>query len=103
MDKILEIGNKQIIRGLVLMIAEAAGINGASLELIKTALKPHGYNIEKDEVMMVCQYLEGKGLIRIETFKNEVLKISRDIAYIMPDGIDVLEGTMKVDGINLRG
>ena len=41
--------------------------------------------------------------MRIDTTSNEVLNIRREIAHITPKGIDVLEGTEIINGIELGG
>ena len=65
-------------------------------------MKKEGYAVTQKDVSAACRYLEGKGLILVKSVKNDVLKINRDIAHIMPDGVDVLEGTKTVEGIELN-
>lgn len=101
MSNAMQIINKQLLRGLALRIAEAAEPIGAGMDVIESTLNRYGYTFTKNEILTACLYLEGKGLVRMEHAGNEALNISRDIAHIKPDGIDVLEGTKKVDGITL--
>jgi len=100
MDNV-QIAANQILRGLVLNITREADPLGASAELIRAILKQHGHSLDKSDVKGICKYLEGKGLVKINGTKNEVLKVSRFIAYITPTGIDVLEGTIQIEGIEL--
>jgi len=102
-SKLIEVSTMQIIRGFVLTICNQANPQGASVELIQAALKPYGHSIELDDVLSICKYLEGKGLVEMETVSNTVLKISRNITHLTPKGVDVLEGTEVVSGIQLAG
>ena len=99
----VKIAANQLHRGLALRTVSEAEPVGASVELIRTVFKQHGYDFEKNEVMAICRYLEGKGLINISNSNNSVLGISRFISTITPKGIDVLEGTVQVEGIELEG
>lgn len=103
MNNAVRIIEKQVLRGLVLGISNQAEPLGAGVDIIQSTLKQHGYNLIKDEILTACNYLQGKGLVRMEHVENEVLKLSRDIAHITPKGVDVLEGTEKIDGIELGG
>lgn len=101
MSSLQQITEKQVLRGLVLKIAEAAEPLGAGTEVIKAAVGKHGYGASKSDIADCCRYLEGKDLITMEKVENEVLGISRDIAHITSKGVDVLEGTETVSGIEL--
>ena len=92
---------KQLLRGLALRFAHLAGSVGAGTDVIKALLKQDGFNLNIGDIQEACGYLEGKGLIRMEHPGNAVLKINRDISYITPKGVDVLEGTVTVEGIEL--
>ena len=100
MDKV-QIATNQIQRGMVLKIIHEAQPLGAGLEVITAVLKQHGHALDREAVMTLCKYLEGKQLIHIENLGNAILKLNRDIAHITPQGIDVLEGTQAVEGIAL--
>jgi hypothetical protein len=65
-------------------------------------MKRYGYAASEDDIHACCNYLAGKGLITMQKIENKVLGISRDIAHITPEGTDVLEGTVTIDGITLR-
>ena len=96
-----QVATNHVLRGLTLGISHAAGNQGASILIIQTMLKQEGYNLNISDIMAICQYLEGKGLIEIENIRNPIQKISRDIIKITPKGIDVLEGTEQVNGLEL--
>ena len=100
MDKI-QVATNQVLRGLVLQTINEA--KGAGMELICAVLKQHGYTVDKAEVIIICHYLKGKNLITVDSVGNKGVGIHRDIAYITPQGIDTLEGTLEVDGIELSG
>ena len=97
----LQIAANHIHRGMILKMAREADPLGASVELLRAVIKQHGYNLEKSEIMGMCKYLEGKGLVNISGAKNDALQVSRFIASITPKGIDVLEGTVQIEGIEL--
>ena len=97
----MQIATNKVLRGLVLNLVFAAEEMGASMQVIRSALKPYGYSLEDNEIMHLCKYLEGKGLVKITGAKNEALKIDRHISCITSKGIDVLEGTIEVEGVEL--
>ncbi len=101
MSNAAEIIGKQVLRGEVLNIVCGAEPYGAGTETIHAFLKKKGYAVDKDGIAALCNYLAGKGLIKIERAENKVLDIKRDIAQITPEGVDVLEGTVTVEGIEL--
>lgn len=92
----------QILRGKVLMICAEAEPLGAGTEVIAAALRKEGYAVNTADVDKICKYLEQKNLIDIDTIENKVLDLRRDIAHITPCGIDFLEGTTVVQGVELE-
>jgi hypothetical protein len=95
---------QQILRGRILTLSqEAAPIGGASIEVLTAALKQQGFSVGKQEITEACDYLSGKGLIRMDNVNNETLGISRSIAHITPEGIDALEGTQHIIGVIIGG
>ena len=103
MSKLLDAAAARALRGLVLSMAGEAAPLGVSTAVIKSALRLHGYSVNEEEALIVCRYLEGRGLIRMESLKNDVLKVGYDIAHITPGGMDVLDGMKPADGIELEG
>ncbi len=101
MNNPTEIVDRQVLRGEILNIVCGAEPYGAGTETIHAFLKKKGYTVDKDGIASLCNYLEGKGLIQVEHAVNKVLGIKRDIARITPYGVDVLEGTKTIDGIEL--
>lgn len=102
MSKLLDVTEKQILRGCCLNICEQAEPLGAGTEVIYSALKRMGYaDYTKDDIEEACIYLEKKGLVKLEYVKSEVLNIKRCIAHITPKGTDLLEGTITEEGIEL--
>jgi len=98
-----KIATSQVLRGVVLQIVRDAEPLGASTEIIRAAVKQHGYELNNSEITTICNYLKGKHLIRLQNLGNAILKIHREIAYITPQGIDATEGTLEVDGIVFGG
>jgi len=102
-SKLIEAASEKVLRGLVLEILSQAEPTGATTELIQAALKPYAHTLTKDAVLSVCHYLKGKGLATTEGVSNDRLNISRVIVHITPKGVDVLEGTESVSGVELAG
>lgn len=101
MSSIAKVVEKQVLRGLVLRITEAAEPLGAGTEVILAAIRQYGYSASKDDIAECCNYLQGKELVKVERVGNTVLGLSRDIAHITPKGVDALEGTEQIDGVVL--
>lgn len=100
-EKILEVTGKMILRGNILKICEIAQPLGAAQEVIIGAMRKEGYSCSEEDVRNACEYLQGKGLILLEDIHNDVLQIHRTLAKITPKGIDVLDGLVPEDGIQL--
>lgn len=96
-----QIMEKQVLRGMILKISNAAEPLGAGTDIIQSAIKQYGYSVSKEDILIGCKYLQGKGLVIVKNVSNEVLGISRDIVHITSKGIDVLEGTVITEGIEL--
>ena len=95
MSKLLDVTEKQILRGCCLNICEQT-------EVIYSALKRMGYtDYAKSDIEEACVYLEKKGLVRLEYVKNDILNIRRCIAHITAKGTDFLEGAVQEEGIEL--
>lgn len=90
-----------MLRGRVLQVCFQSGRLGAGTELIAAALKKEGFPTPENEIDDACRYLEGKGLVSIKEVEGAIMGISRRISYITPADIDALEGTLKVEGIEL--
>lgn len=101
MSNLTDIVRKQILRGDILQICNATGNEGAGVKLIRSALKSEGVTVTEDDVTDACDYLEGKGLIKTKSFDNRIQGIKGTISYITPNGIDVLEGTKAVEGVEI--
>ncbi len=103
MNKLLDITEKQMLRGYVLKICEFSEPLGAGIEVVESALKKEGFYYERKDIEDACNYLQGKGFIKLENIKNSILNIDRTIAKITPLGIDLLEGTTQTEGVILNG
>lgn len=101
--KMIEIAKAQELRGYVLRIACEAQPCGAGFQFIEILLGQIKLSANADEIKNAALYLKEKGLVRIESASNEAKGISRDIVHITPKGIDVLEGTEEISGIQLVG
>ena len=102
MSKLLDVTEKQILRGCCLNICEQAEPLGAGTEVIYSALKKSGYtDYAKSDIEEACVYLEKKGLVRLEYVKNDILNIKRCIAHITAKGTDFLEGAVQEEGLEL--
>ena len=102
MSRILDVTEKQILRGCCLKICEQAEPLGAGTEVIYAVLKKSGYGAyEKADITEACEYLQKKGFVRLELVKNDILNIHRCIAHITARGTDLIEGTATEEGIDL--
>ena len=52
-------------------------------------------------ISLELKYLAGKELVKSEVVANKALGIKREIVHITSKGIDVLEGTIEVEGIEV--
>ena len=98
-NKLIDLTQKQIIRNEILEILENVGETGASDKVIIGALANQGYKLEKEAVERELAYLKGKELIKTTHVENKRLNISRDVYYITSNGMDVLDGTENVSGL----
>lgn len=101
MSKLTEAMGRQVLRGYILYICEKAEPSGAGLEVISGAIKKEGLHYSREDIQEACAYLESKGLIQVTEVSSQVLGISRHIAKITARGIDLLEGTIEEQGIEL--
>lgn len=99
MNKIMDVAEKQIVRREILNILAETDEQGATPKLLKVALMNLGHCVDELDVTKELSYLKNKQLIRMEQVANQALGIRRDIAYITAEGIDFLEGTIQVAGI----
>ena len=103
MSKLLDVTEKQILRGCCLKICEQAEPLGAGTEVIYAAFKKSGYSgYGKEDITEACEYLERKGLVKLEHIKNDILGIYRCIAHITAKGTDLLEGTIAEEGVEIE-
>jgi hypothetical protein len=99
MDNVIETTRKQVLRGAVLRICEQTRETGAGVQLLEVILRKLKISATQQDVTDACHYLQGRGLIRFESFSNKALNIRRDIAFITSAGIDALESDKPVDGV----
>lgn len=102
-NKLIDTANEKVLRGLVLEILSKAKPTGATMELVQAALRPYSYSLSKEDALNICLYLEGKKLVTLDHVSNERLNIRRSIAHLTSKGIDVLDGTETVSGVELAG
>ena len=93
---------KHIQRGIALRLVAETEDTGASVQLTQTFLRQCGYALEKDVIMGIYRYFEDKGLIKLYGTDGNNVHISRVIAKITSKGTDVLDGTVKIDGMELE-
>jgi GTP cyclohydrolase II len=101
-NKLLETAKKQLLRGTILEIANSATPSGVSAEIAAITLRKKGVEVNNGEILAAYDYLEKKGLADIQYIENKTLGIEKmSVLYISPEGIDVLEGTRTVEGIEI--
>lgn len=100
MSKLTDVAERQILRKEILSIlAETNERGGATKKLLQVVLEKQGYDVSELTIGLELRYLAGKGLVQIESISNPALGIKKEIVQITSMGIDQLEGTIQVDGI----
>jgi hypothetical protein len=77
-------------RRMVLRTLHASSTIGTNEELVFRALQAQRYPTVRHEIRVYLDYLEQKGLARIEDRDADLWH-----AFITADGIDVIEGAIK--------
>lgn len=98
MSKMIETMTKQVIRNEILELLEEAGSIGVSDQVLTLSFQQMG---QKDTQLILgaLEYLCQKELVKKEVIANTRLGISKSIYFITADGIDVLDGIKKVEGL----
>lgn len=100
MSNLVQTAEKEMLRREILELCEQAAPMGAGLPVLKAALRRSGHALTEQEVRIQVGYLEGKGLVKVDTVENERLGIRRSIVSLTPEGMDYLEGAgPDVEGI----
>jgi hypothetical protein len=84
------------IRKWILHILKRAFLDGASLKVIRDALHRMRLPQTLEETAVHIRYLEIKGYVNIEHVEVEGVG-SRDIHYLTPTGLDLLDGNIEAD------
>ena len=103
MSDLVSITRKQLLRSQLLHIGAEIGTSGGSLQLYKTTVNKFGESYSTTEVEEELDYLEGKGLMACRIVENRAAGIRRVIYRLTPLGVDVLEGTTEVVGVEVGG
>lgn len=99
MDKLIDVTQKQLLRGKILKLCDELQSTGAGVTLMLSIFRQQGERCSENDITDACRYLHDKGLINFKNYKSDSLNIKRDIAYITSDGVDVLEGTISASGV----
>lgn len=100
-SKVIDVAERQILRKDILNILAETDNQGASPKLLKVVLEKQGYAVNDMTISLELKYLAGKGLIEVKSIANKALGIKREVAQITSKGIDLLEGTIEVEGIEV--
>lgn len=101
MSKMIDVAERQILRKEILSILAETDEQGATPKLLKVVLLKQGYEVNDLIISLELKYLAGKELVKSEVVANKALGIKRDIVHITSKGIDLLEGTIEVEGIEV--
>lgn len=101
MSKMIDVAERQILRKEILSILAETDEQGATPKLLKVVLMKQGYEVNDLVISLELKYLAGKELVKSEVVANKALGIKREIVHITSIGIDVLEGTIEVEGIEV--
>lgn len=100
MSKLTDVAERQILRNEILnILAETNDQGGATQKLLRAVLQKQGYNVSELTIGLGLKYLAGKGLVQSDSISNSTLGIQKEIWHITSKGIDFLEGTIQVEGI----
>lgn len=100
MSKLTDVAERQILRKEILnILAETNEQGGATKKLLRVVLEKQGYDISELTIGLELKYLAGKELVQMETISNPTLGIKKEIVHITSKGIDLLEGTIQIEGI----
>lgn len=100
-SKVVDVAERQILRKDILSILAETDEQGATTKVLKAVLLKFGYSVSDLSVNLELKYLAGKDLVRMEIVANQALGIKREVAHITSKGIDLLEGTIMVEGIEV--
>lgn len=101
MSKMIDVAERQILRKEILSILAETDEQGATPKLLKVVLMKQGYEVNDLVISLELKYLAGKELVKSEVVANKALGIKREIVHITSKGIDLLEGTIEVEGIEV--
>lgn len=101
MSKMIDVAERQILRKEILSILAETDEQGATPKLLKVVLLKQGYEVNDLVISLELKYLAGKELVKSEVVANKALGIKREIVHITSKGIDLLEGTIEVEGIEV--
>ena len=101
MSKMIDVAERQILRKEILSILAETDEQGATPKLLKVVLLKQGYEVNDLVISLELKYLAGKDLVKSEVVANKALGIKREIVHITSKGIDLLEGTIEVEGIEV--
>lgn len=99
MSKLTDVAERQILRKEILNILAETDEQGATSKLLQVVLKKQGYEVKDLTIGLELKYLEGKALAQKKPVSNPALGIKKEIWHITSKGIDFLEGTIQVEGI----
>ena len=101
MSDFLKATENQVLRNQLLELLQEAGPDGANEKVIGFAMNKAGYKVAPEQIRNNLYYLKQKGLIWVAECNNKALGIHMEVYIITPDGIDVLEGSKEVPGIEV--
>jgi len=88
--------NKEL-RGMVLKVIHKSYPDKVGDYVICEVLEDAGYNINPPELKSHLDYLEGNGYIETSIIENRDLNITRIVAKMTPQGINLMEGNIPDD------
>lgn len=101
MSKVIEVAERQILRKEILQILAETDEQGATPQVIRLVLGKQGQSVSDVAIGLELKYLAGKGLVETQVIANKALGLRREVAHITSKGIDLLEGTVQVEGIEV--
>ncbi len=103
MNRLVELAEKELVREEILEICRQSIPLGADEKVLLAALRRCGHRLTVQQVTEQLYYLQGKRLVELQEVNNRALGISRVIARVTPEGIDMLEGNPGASGGDTGG
>lgn len=85
------------LRGAILTICKVSYPGGVSHQVITMTLRGAQFNTSPTVIDGHIKYLEEKGYVRQKEIKCDDTGLARQLVYITPEGLDLVDGNIPSD------